>query len=1064
MEKLSFTPAVRAQEMDRSNTTWRSNISVYGDTQYKKWLKDHYVGESDALPENSTYVRWLKGEFNQLKKELSSSQNTVTGNVSERPADERSKLLEEFLHFRHQVEHQAQLYITDIRICGDPNHSIQKDPYLAQQTIITICNQCGNSIPSHNRYFHCSICDGAQFDLCEDCVDNGVWCRVPNHNLRLVKGSIILFGRVVRVFSQPGLMGREMSEAQPTLQYQATQSPDASLAEVLDSYLQQVRGQGHSLMPFLAEPTTAPKESHIVVWAVYRWARICMLLFQDEFKPSFRSVLSPAHLESIKLLQEWWLGEIHDYQLTCMGIHGALIHNLYLGSSSEVVEIILGVNKSYYQSALLPLFLGELATVHEAGSSRLGNDRAIAARHACAQRAGYLCLHGSLKPAWYDTDKNIYLSANRFVSDMAATSAAPMVICKAKNEPDARLYFQGFVMACYFSLRLSIANLENAEQILGPKMFRATIAPCPWLSRAEVSASKPFYLWDTKLRKTIETRKLRYAPVYTAVSHTWGRWRTQDESLNVPGVPWRLPQNSRFLVQELPEILEQVPGRNRYVWFDLVCIPQTFDGEEPQRIKQQEISRQASIFGNAEITVAWFSDLEDFDALDDVVRILAISASGSLAHHESSKDALGEARRLVTQRTLRPPLIRNSGSEYNTPPKWHDVMHEWFTSLWTLQEACMRPDMWLCTRNWKYAVAPSSNQPMSLDCILSLIWVNNVEGRVLDQGSDEPPHFTYPSNQHLKDKEKLTEDVAVRHGKTRVQQSTVEALPNLVSSFIKLMSASGMIDLPGISPIQIIMLGNQRYCRSRRAEAIMAVLGVTKWFNAESDVATQSKELVLERYPLSFINEVRENLGDDVFFGAITVRDFWAELDDGDITAERLARSSETCGTLLPFGGAASWTASISLESTPAYRVESKPHDALSAWLVQPNGSVMIGSASILVSSFETASPWALGNGPHDVRLFDMQNVAKTVRQSTSFYSMTNLLDWIRTRPSTCYAVCLARHKDTAAKYPIYRSVGVLLRELRSGVLIKCGVFETLWFDNPDEIFPISSDVNWVVI
>ena len=376
----------------------------------------------------------------------------------------------------------------------------------------------------------------------------------------------------------------------------------------------------------------------------------------------------------------------------------------------------------------------------------------------------------------------------------------------------------------------------------------------------------------------------------------------------------------------------------------------------------------------------------------------------------------------------------------------------------------MRPDMWLCTRNWKYAVAPSSNQPMSLDCILSLIWVNNVEGRVLDQGSDEPPHFTYPSNQHLKDKEKLTEDVAVRHGKTRVQQSTVEALPNLVSSFIKLMSASGMIDLPGISPIQIIMLGNQRYCRSRRAEAIMAVLGVTKWFNAESDVATQSKELVLERYPLSFINEVREKLGDDVFFGAITVRDFWAKLDDGDITAERLARSSETCGTLLPFGGAASWTASISLESTPAYRVESKPHDALSAWLVQPNGSVMIGSASILVSSFETASPWALGNGPHDVRLFDMQNVAKTVRQSTSFYSMTNLLDWIRTRPSTCYAVCLARHKDTAAKYPIYRSVGVLLRELRSGVLIKCGVFETLWFDNPDEIFPISSDVNWVVI
>ncbi|OCK98815.1 uncharacterized protein K441DRAFT_703334 [Cenococcum geophilum 1.58] len=716
-----------------------------------------------------------------------------------------------------------------------------------------------------------------------------------------------------------------LKTAQSTPQYQP---PDASLAKVLDSYLQQVRGQRHSLLPSLAEPATAPKESQMVVWAVYRWARICMLLFCDEFKPSFRSVLSSTHLESIKLLQEWWLGEIHDYQLTCMGIHGALIEDLYPGSSFEDIKIIVGVNKSYYHSSLLVLFLGELSVMREAGSSRLGNDRIMAARHACAQRAGYLCLHGSLKPAWYDADKDIFLSA-----------------------------------------------------------------------------SKPFYLWDTKLRKTIETRKLRYAPVYTAVSHTWGRWRTQDESLNIPGVPWRLPQNSRFPVRELPEILEQVPGRNRYVWFDLVCIPQTSDDEELQRIKQQEISRQASIFGNAEITAAWFSDLEDFDALDNVVRILAISASSSLGHHESSKDALGEARRLVTQKTLRPPLIRNSYSEYNAPHKWYDVMHEWFTSLWTLQEACMRPDMWLCTRNWKYVTAPSSNQPMSLDGILSLIWANIVGGRVLDQGSDELPYFTYPSDQRLKDKEKLTEDVTARYGKVGVQRSTVEALPNSVSSFIKLMSASGMIDLPGISPIQIILLGNQRYCRSRRAEAIMAVLGVTEWFNAENDVATQSKEPVLGRYPLSFINEVREKLGDDVFFGAITVRDFWAELDDGDIIAERLATSSETCGTLLPFGGAASWTASISLEPTPVYFRESKPHDALSTWLVQPNGSVRISSASILVSSLESASPWAMGNGPHDVRLLDMQNVAKAKGQSTSFYPTTNLLDWIRTRPFTCYAV-----------------------------------------------------------
>ena len=28
------------------------------------------------------------------------------------------------------------------------------------------------------------------------------------------------------------------------------------------------------------------------------------------------------------------------------------------------------------------------------------------------------------------------------------------------------------------------------------------------------------------------------------------------------------------------------------------------------------------------------------------------------------------------------------------------TLHGWFTSLWTLQEACLRPDMWICDRSF----------------------------------------------------------------------------------------------------------------------------------------------------------------------------------------------------------------------------------------------------------------------------------------------------------------------------------------------------------------------------
>lgn len=48
------------------------------------------------------------------------------------------------------------------------------------------CNNCGKSVP--NEHFHCSICERGDFDLCQNCVRDGVTCDGEDH--WLIKRSI----------------------------------------------------------------------------------------------------------------------------------------------------------------------------------------------------------------------------------------------------------------------------------------------------------------------------------------------------------------------------------------------------------------------------------------------------------------------------------------------------------------------------------------------------------------------------------------------------------------------------------------------------------------------------------------------------------------------------------------------------------------------------------------------------------------------------------------------------------------------------------------------------------
>jgi hypothetical protein len=85
----------------------------------------------------------------------------------------------------------------------------------------------------------------------------------------------------------------------------------------------------------------------------------------------------------------------------------------------------------------------------------------------------------------------------------------------------------------------------------------------------------------------------------------------------VEGSSWRkVPENRIFDAAKLPDILARCGERPRvrYVWFDLLCIPQEDKDSQLNVLAKQEISRQGLILRNAAACVAWLSYIESWKA------------------------------------------------------------------------------------------------------------------------------------------------------------------------------------------------------------------------------------------------------------------------------------------------------------------------------------------------------------------------------------------------------------------------------------------------------------------
>ncbi|KAK6209387.1 hypothetical protein LQW54_006376 [Pestalotiopsis sp. IQ-011] len=246
------------------------------------------------------------------------------------------------------------------------------------------------------------------------------------------------------------------------------------------------------------------------------------------------------------------------------------------------------------------------------------------------------------------------------------------------------------------------------------------------------------------------------APKYNAITYTWGRWRLQEDeqpsvrAIDIKGTPWKIPRvdPQRFTARELETVIrkaaegfstlsnfrEKVLPSVQFVWLDVACIDQRPNSAD----SAAEIGRQALIFDGAAKVVAWLNTLSSRDLnatlldLDTVV--------DQIAQHAQSRNS-------------------SNGSQYRTLfRKFHDKLSflladPWFSSLWTLQEAYLRYDALLMSREGIIArdpqgrAQPASGVPLHAELFTITGFSEQVASEVVERSN--PPADLYDTVSRL---------------------------------------------------------------------------------------------------------------------------------------------------------------------------------------------------------------------------------------------------------------------------------------------------------------------------
>ncbi|KAJ9607198.1 hypothetical protein H2200_008270 [Cladophialophora chaetospira] len=712
-------------------------------------------------------------------------------------------------------------------------------------------------------------------------------------------------------------------------------------------------------------------------------------LFGDEARRNkFRSTMSLSQFNSFRIIREWWDCSIEEdpwfraNRDRLKALELLKQHSILDLGSPPVIQILFGIGPtipkiSTYRLIVHRLFLMEFDPNYEGQDLRLSG----AVLQAERERASF---HAAVQRLCFPFFPCLGLESNPSAVD--------------RGEVEKR------------SSKPKLADI--LDDVLG-----SCIEACPWLESRRDRTKYPFYLWDLQKKRTVSVHELSQDPEYICISHTWGRWHDPaEEFAPIDNVPWLVPRNSRFNVQDLPEMLEAAFDVE-YVWLDLLCIPQN-----RSELALLEISRQAAIFTMAKTVVAWLWDVRSWSGLSGITEWLAhfcIQNRGDV--EEDLPDS---------------PVCQETEMVSKDAPQDHPhTPIGWFTSLWTLQEACLRPDILLL--NHDFEVFTVGGAPATLDSLAALF--NFAIGQY--------PHSPYET---LINRPRFTQDLEEGTYAELEQLNPIgcirrrralERAPENIGSFYEIYDvflSSGTSRLYSISPTGLLYLGQHRQCTSRRAEAIMSAVGATDWFNtyvAEHHSAPEV-DLIHGLYPCSFVNEVARKSG-AVFYATVASDLSYLEgVVDASNGAWRPINPLLGIGSLLPF----TMTRTILL---PQERNSQSwyGHTSISSWHIESDGRVRMPQAGVVATCIAGLS----GND----KAYGIEGTEPKIRAAiripgvfqTDPQQEVNLLEWVRsfwdssTFPN--YAISVYQQTKKVHWGLILKSVG------KEGVLVKIGTFLT---------------------
>lgn len=530
----------------------------------------------------------------------------------------------------------------------------------------------------------------------------------------------------------------------------------------------------------------------------------------------------------------------------------------------------------------------------------------------------------------------------------------------------------------------------------------AMIDPCPWITKHSLDGV-PFYLWDAEKKETVKTENIPVLPLrYTVISHTWGRWRMrgQDSEVQIEGVPWMIPRNTRFDVESLPnEFLSlcQRKGGNgwlqtRYIWFDLFCIPQDRSKNEFRKRAQEEIQKQAAIFRRAYQAAAWFNQVPDWRGLRCAIQWFAaqhLKTTEFRSRDESLASVMSKRISSIMTEMSQEGLSTFLCHDYDLPQReepngpwastvtWLNEPCGWFTSLWTLQEFFLRPDMVFLDGGLNICTLHDhGSSPVTVD-IMTTLSMN------LDK----------------------TVDLVTLDLPKPVQEIMVAT-----TSFFKTESASRL---------GLLVAAQERQCRGSRAEAVSAVLNATRWMESADYPPVEAPTLVLDMYPIEFLREVRRGSG-----GAFFCSRYFDETCYWDTFKGLGGPSVRMAGTMLPFDRHGQ-----DRKRAPSHSMimEGHPLPQVESWSLGDDGRVLASDVALVATTDPTYMEGLNSNLHALVKVItqdDRWHLQPEVRLNLVEFLIS--LDWIKGHK---YAVLLAQDQHIFSP-ALSKGSGAILVEL----------------------------------